>query len=311
MGTLKYSVRQLMAKDIIDVTSGTLLNVASTWLFDGSTQGLTGILPSEAQGFIPKQTIKAFAGDVIVIDGVDKGGEVSGIDLIGLPVINEDGVLIGKVIDMAIDREGRLLEFLLSGGLVMAKMSKPAVLSVLTISRIGTDALICQIDSDTFGFSPADERLYKEALHRKDDKEEDKSRQKSEEFINKIGEQWNEIGEKISDRVKNVNYDEMVNDLNRLTTKINRQLGDFFDQVIERTSRQRYDRDVEAVLNDLAGQTVYRPIVNEYGQVIIMPGQEITSDVIKQVLRADRITELYRLARPLSEGGSNDHETSR
>ncbi|MBS5595359.1 MAG: hypothetical protein KHX08_08135, partial [Clostridiales bacterium] len=132
-----------------------------------------------------------------------------------------------------------------------------------------------------------------------------------EEFINKIGEQWNEIGEKISDRVKNVNYDEMVNDLNRLTTKINRQLGDFFDQVIERTSRQRYDRDVEAVLNDLAGQTVSRPIVNEYGQVIIMPGQEITSDVIKQVLRADRITELYRLARPLSEGGSNDHETSR
>lgn len=219
--------------------------------------------------------------------------------------------MIGKVIDMAIDREGRLLEFLLSGGLVMAKMSKPAVLSVLTISRIGTDALICQIDSDTVGFSPADERLYKEALHRKDDKEEDKSRQKSEEFINKIGEQWNEIGEKISDRVKNVNYDEMVNDLNRLTTKINRQLGDFFDQVIERTSRQRYDRDVEAVLNDLAGQTVSRPIVNEYGQVIIMPGQEITSDVIKQVLRADRITELYRLARPLSEGGSNDHETSR
>lgn len=304
MPSEKYSILSLMAKDIIDIRSGCLLNGRSRWLFHEAKPSLAGLALSN-QGFIPQAGIKAYAGDVIVVDDIAEDGALAGHDLIGLPIINEKGILLATIIDAAIDEEGKLVELLVTGGRVGQAAGQPAALAMREDCRLGTDALIVAGDTDQVDLLPVDTALYQEALKLGQCSKEGASGQKSEEILNRLGEQLNDLGGKISDRVKNANTDEMLNDFNRVTSKINAQLGELFDRVMEKTSRDRHERDVEVVMQDLGGQTVSRPITNREGRPIISPGEPITVQVIKAIIQADKITELYRLATSVYEEESD------
>ncbi|MFM9413103.1 PRC-barrel domain-containing protein [Peptococcus simiae] len=304
MPSKKYSILSLMAKDIIDIRSGRLLNGRSRWLFHEAKPSLTGLALSN-QGFIPQAGIKAYAGDVVVIDDIAEEGALAGHDLIGLPIINEKGILLAKIIDAAIDGEGKLVELLVTGGRLEQAPGQPVALAMREDCRLGTDALIVAGDTEQMDLLPADTALYQEALKLGQGSKEGAGGQKSEEILNRLGEQLNDLGGKISDRVKNANTDEMINDFNRVTSKINSQLGDLFDKVMEKTSRDRHERDVEVVMQDLGGQTVSQSINNKEGQAIIGPGEPITVRVIKEIIQADKITELYRMATSVYEEERN------
>ncbi|MFP5528477.1 PRC-barrel domain-containing protein [Peptococcus simiae] len=296
----KYSILSLMAKDIIDIRSGRLLDDRSRWLFYEAKPLLAGLTLSN-QGFIPQAGIKAYAGDVIVVDDIAEDGALAGHDLIGLPIINEEGILLANIIDAAIDGEGKLVELLVTGGRLGQAAGQPVALAIRDDCRLGTDALILTGDTDQVDFFPVDPALYQEALKLGQGSKEGASGQRSEEILNRLGEQLNDLGGKISDRVKNANTDDLLNDFNRVTSKINAQLGEFFDRMMEKTSRDRHERDIEVVMQELGGQTVSRPITNREGRPIISPGEPITVQVIQEIIQADKITELYRLATSVYE----------
>lgn len=318
METIKYSARSIAAKQIVAIESGSILNGLASCTISPKEKYFCG-LSIEDQGtmkWIPIESIRSFTADVVIVDAVQQE-TIKGINPIGMPAVTQEGRLIGRIIDVAFDQEGRLMEILLDGGIVSEKNKRPGILSIINVDVIGKDVFICSIDLESPSFAEADKEVYKLALSKASRKKSNDSKEtlKYEEIFDQITQHvsssMNELGSRISDRLRNMDRDSISQELNRFTDGLNREAGKFMDGFIEQFVAHKKEvnqKDVDAVLNDLAGNTVKRPVNDKNGQVIIMPGQLINEEKVRAVMTADKVAELYRMAVPLDDKEAEEHD---
>lgn len=311
MDAVKHSARTIAAKQIIELKTGSILNGLAACTFSPDEKALSGIIV-EDQGtmkWISRKVIHSFSADVVIVDDIQDFKEnENNINPIGMPAITNNGILIGRILDVAIDNDGNLLELLLDGGMVRERNQRPSILPVANVDFIGKDVFICSFDTKEDSFLEADKSLYKLALTkstRPKDKlfeETIKYEEVFDQMTKHVSHSMNELGSKISEKIKFMDKDSVSQELNRFTDSLNREVGKFMDNFNEQFSARKKEinqKDIDAVLNDLSGNTVRRPVNDKKGQVIVMPGQLINEEKIRDIIAADKVAELYRMAVPL------------
>ncbi len=318
MTTAKYSARSIAAKQIIELETGSILNGLAACLISPGEKALSGITVEDEgkMKWISKDAIRSFTADVVIAAEI-LNLEGNGVNPIGMPAVTNKGTLIGRVLDVAVDGDGKLLELLLDGGIIKEQNQKPSVLSIANIEFIGQDVFMCSPNTDKDSFAEADKNLYKLALRKSTHMTDDQSEEtiKYEEIFDQmtkhVSNSMNELGNRISEKIKNMDKDSISQELNRFTDGLNREVGKFMDGFVEQFSARKKEvnqKDVDAVLNDLGGNTVRRPVNDKNGQVIIMPGQLINEDKVRAIMAADKVAELYRMAVPLDDKEAEEYD---
>ena len=170
------------------------------------------------------------------------------------------------------------------------------------IEKIGSGALI---------FSAPENGLHKNAYQRSD--VEDKSGENAEEMmrslIRRVGTTLSGAGQKVGERVKQIDTEELNRDINRFTEKVGKEIRNVIDTISEQSKASKYatmESEVISVLRDLEGFTVTSPIYDNHGEIIIMPGHTIDANTVRRAIESDKLAELYRVAVSIKHGESNE-----
>lgn len=299
----------LTGKQILIMQQGKFHGDVRGILMDSETLQAKGFNFTDDTGngtMLALDSVSSFSGDVVVTP--DESGFVAseGKSIVDMPVVTPTGTLVGHVCDFEIDADGRLSEILVVGGFSGTRERGAALLQPDQISRMGEDVLLTNAETEALLFAPPEEGKYTTATNKAEEKKE--PGMSNEEFFDVFGKKFsssvNEIGSRLGSRVKQIDTEHLNQEINRLTENVNRELGRFVEGIMDQfPSRRRdfNDSDVMVIMKDLAGNTVSRQIYDKRGNIIIMPGQLITDDKVKQIIASEKVAELYRSAVPINQ----------
>ena len=234
---------------------------------------------------------------VVVISSAQSYLPSNAKSLLGLPCLDANGKLFGRVQDCAwTQSNGMLTE------IVLGTNDEWFGVAISDIEKIGSGALI---------FSAPENGLHKNAYQRSN--VEDKNGENAEEMmrslIRRVGTTLSEAGQKVGERVKQIDTEELNRDINRFTEKVGKEIRNVIDTISEQSKASKYatmESEVISVLRDLEGFTVTSPIYDNHGEVIIMPGHTIDANTVSRAIESDKLAELYRVAVSIKHGESNE-----
>ena len=124
-------------------------------------------------------------------------------------------------------------------------------------------------------------------------------------LIRRMGATLSEAGQRVGERVKQIDTDEINREVNRFTEKVGKELRNVIETISEQTKTPKnatVESEVISVMRDLDGFTVSAAIYDYNGDLIVMPGQTVTEAVVRRVIESDKIAELYRVAVSVKTG---------
>lgn len=313
------TAKNLLGKRVLDLSSGAFSGTVKKVLVQPLTFRMSGLEVQQAADalgdvMLPIEDVKSFGGDVIVVAVHPQSARITGQDLLNMPVLTETGDMIGRIKNIAFDDKGQIIELLLQDGYVAKTKGNHATLAGSDITRIGKEVIIVNKDITTLHFGDADEEMYAEQSrpHIGDAKSAHYD-ELFDSMSRKVSSSVNEIGSKIGNRMRQIDADTLNAEFNKFTDNMNREMGRLFDGLMEQfgtRTRDFSDSDVRAIVTDLNGNTVSKPINDKRGVVLLMPGQLINEEKIRLVIAADKVADLYRYAVPLDTFQGEDHHQS-
>lgn len=290
-------------KDVLDLETGNLIGSISGVLIEENPLRVSAFayrVENEAgqhMAFCSFSQVTDIDQQVVVISSAQSYLPSDAKSLLGLPCLDANGKLFGRVQDCAwTQSNGMLTEIVLGANDEWFGVAIP------DIEKIGSGALI---------FSAPENGLHKNAYQRSD--VEDKSGENAEEMmrslIRRVGTTLSGAGQKVGERVKQIDTEELNRDINRFTEKVGKEIRNVIDTISEQSKASKYatmESEVISVLRDLEGFTVTSPIYDNHGEIIIMPGHTIDANTVKRAIESDKLAELYRVAVSIKHGESNE-----
>lgn len=290
-------------KDVLDLETGNLIGSFSGVLIEENPLRVSAFayrVENEAgqhMAFCSFSQVTDIDQQVVVISSAQSYLPSDAKSLLGLPCLDANGKLFGRVQDCAwTQSNGMLTEIVLGANDEWFGVAIP------DIEKIGSGALI---------FSAPENGLHKNAYQRSD--VEDKSGENAEEMmrslIRRVGTTLSGAGQKVGERVKQIDTEELNRDINRFTEKVGKEIRNVIDTISEQSKASKYatmESEVISVLRDLEGFTVTSPIYDNHGEIIIMPGHTIDANTVRRAIESDKLAELYRVAVSIKHGESNE-----
>lgn len=302
----KLIASDFLAKDVLNLENGDLLGT------------VTGVIVSEAPlrvaalAFFNESDVEAgqrliFCDYAMVTDVDQEVVVVSSCpdylpsdvkNLIGLSCVDCDGKLVGRVIDCGWQGiDGAVTE------LIVEQKHLQVIVPVSAIEKIGSGAVVLNL---------FEEQLQKQAASDADchDKHgEENAEELLHHLIRRMGATLSEAGQRVGERVKQIDTDEINREVNRFTEKVGKELRNVIETISEQTKTPKnatVESEVISVMRDLNHFTVSTAIYDYNGDLIVMPGQMVTEEVVRRVIESDKIAELYRVAVSVKTGEDNE-----
>ena len=290
-------------KDVLDLETGNLIGSISGVLIEENPLRVSAFayrVENEAgqhMAFCSFSQVTDIDQQVVVISSAQSYLPSDAKSLLGLPCLDANGKLFGRVQDCAwTQSNGMLTE------IVLGANDEWFGVAISDIEKIGSGALI---------FSAPENGLHKNAYQRSE--VEDKSGENAEEMmrslIRRVGTTLSGAGQKVGERVKQIDTEELNRDINRFTEKVGKEIRNVIDTISEQSKASKYatmESEVISVLRDLEGFTVTSPIYDNHGEIIIMPGHTIDANTVRRAIESDKLAELYRVAVSIKHGESNE-----
>lgn len=290
-------------KDVLDLETGNLIGSISGVLIEENPLRVSAFayrVENEAgqhMAFCSFSQVTDIDQQVVVISSAQSYLPSDAKSLLGLPCLDANGKLFGRVQDCAwTQSNGMLTE------IVLGANDEWFGVAISDIEKIGSGAL---------SFSAPENGLHKNAYQRSD--VEDKSGENAEEMmrslIRRVGTTLSGAGQKVGERVKQIDTEELNRDINRFTEKVGKEIRNVIDTISEQSKASKYatmESEVISVLRDLEGFTVTSPIYDNHGEIIIMPGHTIDANTVRRAIESDKLAELYRVAVSIKHGESNE-----
>lgn len=237
---------------------------------------------------------------VVVISSCQSYLPSNAKNVLELSCLDANGKLIGKIRDLAwTQKDGLLKEWIVAGE------SEWFGVAISDTKKIGSGAVL---------LSMSETGIHKSSYQRFDAEQEtsDGAEEMMRNLIRRVGATLSEAGQKVGERVKHIDAEELNRDINRFTEKVGKEIKNVIDNISEQTKTQKnvtMESELISVLRDLKGFTVSSVIYDKDGDVIIMPGYVIDENVVRRTIEAGKIAELYRVAISIkdNENGEN-HE---
>lgn len=274
----KLSHHDLVQKPCLLVSLGKLIP-GPVDLAVSSGFRLQGII-MEGGDMIAFEDLASCQGDAIA---VKEGAQVippRGRSLLGLRVMSREGRSFGTVQDFIFDAGGQVT-LLKLGDIPADGSSLKASLPAEALDALGEDVLFVTPEAEKLLHYEEREEGYGEMLGKK------------------LTASVSDLTQLFNQKMKQVDKEAISQDLHRITDQVNREFTRILDGILDQVSSKRMtfaDDDYSAILMDLQGHTVSKPILDKRGEVIIMPGQAITEERVRRVVEAERVADLYRLA---------------
>ncbi|MEE0435001.1 MAG: hypothetical protein UDB11_06325 [Peptococcaceae bacterium] len=221
-------------------------------------------------------------------------------NVLGLSCLDANGKLIGKIRDLAWgQQDGMLKEWIVAGE------NEWFGVAVSDTQKVGNGAVILAVPETGIHKSIYQRTHAEQATS-------DGAEEMMRSLIRRVGATLSEAGQKVGERVKHIDTEELNRDINRFTEKVGKEIRNVIDNISEQTKAQKYanmESEIISVLRDLNGFTVSSAIYDKDGDVIIMPGYVIDENVVRRAIESEKIADLYRVAVSIkdTENGEN-HE---
>jgi len=312
------NVGSALGKDIINLEDGAIVGSIQGALIDMDTRKVVGFKMKQ-KGILGSKNILCFSNvrsigeHMVTVSSLE--GTASGKDIRNMGVITADGTFLGKVVDFAFDKDGLIYEFILKDGIMKGlPKDRGAVLSS-DIITIGKDMIIAKEGMANNEFVISDEEIYgdweeiDEILEDIDDdddtdidsddevKENGKTYEEQfDEVTDKIGKTINEVGAKL----KEIDTEELSGKIKTQSKRIGNEAKEFWGSFKDRFNKTNVKEDLSAIDLDelyqsLKGATVEKPLLDDEGNVILWPAQEVDKAIIEQVIKAGKLAELKDL----------------
>ncbi len=290
-------------KDVLDLESGDLIGSISGILIEENPLRVSAFayrVEDEAgqhMAFCSFSQVTDIDQQVVVISSAQSYLSSDTKSLLGLPCLDANGKLFGRVQDCAWTQSNGLLK-----EIVLGANDEWFGVAISDIEKIGSGALI---------FSAPESGLHKNAYQRSevDDKNGENAEEMMRSLIRRVGTTLSEAGQKVGERVKQIDTEELNRDINRFTEKVGKEIRNVIDTISEQSKASKYasmESEVISVLRDLEGFTVTSPIYDNHGEVIIVPGHAIDANTVSRAIESDKLAELYRVAVSIKYGESNE-----
>ncbi|MEE0510550.1 MAG: hypothetical protein UDG94_04885 [Peptococcaceae bacterium] len=290
-------------KDVLNLETGDLIGSISGVLIEEEPMRVTAFAyrvedeSGQHMAFCTFSQVTDIDQQVVVISSSQSYLPSDAKSLLGIPCLDSEGKLVGRVHDCAwVHSNGLMTEVILTTD------SARFGVAVSDISKIGSGALLFAVPESN--------------LHKNDYQEsasEEKSNDNAEEMmrslIRRVGTTLSGAGQKVGERVKQIDTEELNRDINRFTEKVGKEIRNVIDTISEQSKASKYatmESEVISVLRDLEGFTVTSPIYDNHGEIIIMPGHTIDTNTVSRAIESDKLAELYRVAVSIKHGESNE-----
>lgn len=212
-------------------------------------------------------------------------------NLIRLGCVASDGQVLGRIIDCLWKSSDRQITELVTDG-----HEGIFGFAVSDIARIGSGAVVLNAPFENLHTS-----VY-QRLNMKSDSS-DSTEEVLRGLIRRVGVGLSSAGQKVGERVKQIDTDELNRDINRFTERVGKEIKNVIDGLSEQSKSGKVaniDSEVASVLRDLEGFSVTSPIYDNDGDVIIIPGRLIDDSTVRRTIQNNKIAELYRVAVSIS-----------
>lgn len=298
----KLVASDFLAKDVLNLESGDLIGAVTGVLVAEEPMRVIALAlineaavePEQRMIFCDYSMVTDVDQQVVVVSSCPTYLPSEGKNLIGLSCIDCNGKLVGRIADCGWQSiDGTITE------LIADQKHLQVVVPVTAVEKIGSGAVVLSL---------AEEQLQKQAasggVHRGKNGEEDAD-ELLHHLIRRMGATLSEAGQRVGERVKQIDTDEINREVNRFTEKVGKELRNVIETISEQTKTPKnatVESEVISVMRDLDGFTVSAAIYDYNGDLIVMPGQTVTEAVVRRVIESDKIAELYRVAGSVKTG---------
>lgn len=292
-----------VGKDVLDLESGDLIGAISGVLVEESSMKVAAFayrVEEEAgnhMAFCDFSQVTDIDQQVVVISSAQSYLPSGVRNLLELPCLDADGQLLGRIFDCAwVGNSGMLQE------IILASDVEQYGVAVSDIKKIGSGAVLLNVSASG---------MHKSTYHRgnSEAKNEENAEEMMRNLIRRVGTTLSEAGQKVGERVKQIDTEELNRDINRFTEKVGKEIRSVIDTISEQSKASKYasmESEIISVLRDLDGFTVSSPIYDAAGEVIIVPGHEIDENTVRRAIESNKIAELYRVAVSIKDGENNE-----
>lgn len=298
----KLVASDFLAKDVLNLENGDLMG------------SVTGLLVSDAPlrvmalAFYNEDVKQMAFCDYALVTDVDQqvvvvsscpeylpSGEKT---LIGLSCVDCNGKVVGQVVDCVWQSvNGTVSE------VIVAQEHLQAVVPASAIEKLGSGAMVLNVPDD---------QLEKEVSGGADNRAKMIDADAEEllhGLIRRVGATLSEAGQRVGERVKQIDTDEINREVNRFTERVGKELRNVIETISEQTKTPKnatMESEISSVMRDLEDFTVSGIIYDRDGNIIVMPRQVITPDIVKRIIENGKIAELYRVAVSIQDGENDE-----
>lgn len=218
-----------------------------------------------------------------------------GKNLMDLSCIDCNGKLIGHVIDC----EWQSIDGVISEIIVEQRYERVSV-PINAVGKIGSGAVVLNITAG---------QLQKQETTTNAHYDEDDADETLHHLIRRMSASLSVAGQRVGERVKQIDADEINREVNRFTEKVGKELRNVIETISEQTKTPKnatMESEITSVMRDLENFTVSAPIYDHDGDLIVMPGQMVTEEIVRHVIENGKIAELYRVAVSVKTGEDNE-----
>lgn len=217
--------------------------------------------------------------------------------LLGLSCLDSTGKLLGKIRDCAwTQSDGTLRDLIIAGA------EEWYGIAISDVGKLGSGAVILAVPESGIHKSAYTRQAAQSA-------EAEDAEEMMRSLLRRLGATLSEAGQKVGERMRQIDTDELKRDAGRFTERVAVEIRDVLDNLSEQSKSAKtanMESEIASVLRDLKGFTVTSPIYDNQGEVIIMPGHAIDETAVRRTVESDKVAELYRVAVQVTQG--EDHE---
>lgn len=302
----KLVASDFLAKDVLNLESGDLIGVVTGVLVAEDPLQVTALAlfnetavnTEERLTFCDYGMVTDVDQEVVVISSFAGDVPTNGKNLIGLSCVDCNGKLVGRVVDCVWQSiDGVVVDVIVEQDYLQA------VVHTNSISKIGNGALVLNLAE-----TQLEKQVGSVGSHHENKREEDAD-ELLHGLIRRMGTTLSEAGQRVGERVKHIDTDEINREVNRFTERVGKELRYVIETISEQTKATKnatVESEVISVMRDLEYFTVSEAIYDCNGDLIMMPGQLVSEAVVRRIIENDKIAELYRVAVSVKNGEENE-----
>lgn len=279
---------EFVGKEVLNLETGDFSGKVEGVVVEGSPLSVVALAMNQ-KAYCDYKAVTDLDQQAVVVSKLESFLPAEEKTLLGLSCLDNEGKLLGRVVDFSWDAaSGALSE------LYLTKDGNKLGLDVAAVEKIGSAAIVFNAPDALLN-----KKQYGTYITEGDAAENDDVKKMSMLLAKRLGESLTEAGRMISERMKQIDKEELSQEVGAFTEKVGREVKNAWHTIQDQAEAAKYptmDSEVSSIMRDLTGYSVSAAVYDNKNQPIILPGQEISEGVVKRIVENGKVAELYRVA---------------